>query len=74
MPAMNVFEMVVIIVLITIGAGVINNYIKHRNQAVAEDDEADWQKRLELMEERLRVLEKIVTDRDYELKQKFRDL
>lgn len=71
---MNPFEMVVVIVLISIGAGVINNYIKHRSQSVTSDDSGDWQKRLELMEERLRVLEKIVTDQDYELKQKFRKL
>jgi len=71
---MNPFEMVVIIVLISISAGVINNYFKHKNQSRAATEDGDWQERLEMMEERLRVLEKIVTDRDYELRQKFRDL
>lgn len=72
---MNPFEMVVIIVLIAVGAGVINNYLKHKAESgTGQADPREWMDKLDAMEERIRVLEKIVTDRDYDLKQKFRDL
>jgi len=72
---MNPFEMVVIIVLIAVGAGVINNYLKHKAESgEGQADTREWMSKLDAMEERIRVLEKIVTDRDYDLKQKFRDL
>lgn len=73
---MNTFEMVVLIVLIGVMAGVVNNYIKSRNDAGgAEKGElAERLAKLELLEDRVKTLEKIVTDRDFELKEKFRNL
>jgi len=74
---MNTFEMVVLIVLISVVAGVVNNYIKTRVDAAgaAAGGELDERiGRLELLEERVKILEKIVTDRDFELKEKFRNL
>ena len=73
---MNTFEMVVLIVLIGVMAGVVNNYIKSRNDSGgAEKGElAERLAKLELLEDRVKTLEKIVTDRDFELKEKFRNL
>ena len=64
----NPFSMVVLIVLISVGAGVINNYFKLRasrsSDAAAEDDIARMQSDIDRLAERVRVLEKIVTDKD----------
>ncbi|TFH40612.1 MAG: hypothetical protein E4H01_16295 [Lysobacterales bacterium] len=73
---MNTFEMVVLIVLISVVAGVVNNYIKNRGSMTghgAEEFEARLGQ-LNSLEERVRTLEKIVTDRNFELREKFRDL
>lgn len=66
---MNPFEMVVIIVFIALGAKVISEYLQHRKQAPQPDDD-----RIVRLEERVRVLEQIVTDSGYELRRQFRDL
>ena len=75
---MSVFEFVLAIVLVVMGAGVINNYIKVRAKRQPSDDsvaEAEhYLAQLEALEDRVQVLERIVTDRNYDLKQKFRDL
>lgn len=67
---MNPFEMVVIIVFLAIVAGMFSNWLKHRHSAPARTDE----ERMARLEERVRVLERIVTDSGYELRRKFRDL
>ena len=67
---MNPFEMVVIIVFLSIAAGMFSNWLKHRNpDRPPADDE-----RIVRLEERVRVLERIVTDSGYELRRQFRDL
>ncbi|MDH3399738.1 MAG: hypothetical protein OEM03_02090 [Chromatiales bacterium] len=73
---MNTFEMVVLIVLIGVMAGVVNNYIKSRHDAggAVSGELAERLAKLELLEDRVKTLEKIVTDRDFELKEKFRNL
>jgi len=73
---MNTFEMVVLIVLISVVAGVVNNYIKSRVDAgsVESGELAERLAKLDLLEDRVKTLEKIVTDRDFELKEKFRNL
>lgn len=73
---MNTFEMVVLIVLISVVAGVVNNYIKSRvdSAGAASEELAEKLARLELLEERVQTLERIVTNRDFELKEKFRNL
>ena len=67
---MNPFEMVVIIVFLSIIAGMFSNWLKHRNTGRSPADE----ERIARLEERVRVLERIVTDSGYELRQRFRDL
>ena len=80
---MNPFEMVVIIVVVGCIAGVINNFFKvamHRREddkSAGASREADELRELILkLEDRIRVLERIVTDtggRD-ELRRQFREL
>lgn len=74
---MNPFEMVVAIVVVTFGAGVINNWLKNRNKV--DRSEMDQQlgvrlEQIEKLEERMRVLERIVTDRKYDLNKELHDL
>ena len=67
---MNPFEMVVIIVFLSIVAGMFSTWVKHRHKTPSRADE----ERIARLEERVRVLERIVTDSGYELRRKFRDL
>lgn len=64
---MDVFTFVVIVVLIGCGSGVLNNYLKNQRErersAVSEDATSE----LELLRERVEVLERIVTDEKYHL-------
>ena len=75
---MGPFEMVVLIVLISVGAGVINNYLKVRAtqadeiRSQAEVDEVLAE--VERLKERVRVLEKIITDNDRHLADEIRNL
>ena len=75
---MQVFEFVLAIVFIALAAGVINNIIRVKaKRRVSDDSTADaahYLAQLEALEDRVQVLERIVTDRNYDLKQKFRDL
>jgi len=73
---MNPFEMVVLIVFIAVLGRVLLRFAERRGET---GDEARRQyqergRRLQALEERVAVLERIVTDQGYELKQKFRDL
>jgi hypothetical protein len=61
--------MVVIIVFLGIVAGMFKTYMKHKREAPPADDG-----RIAQLEERVRVLEQIVTDSGYELRRQFRDL
>jgi hypothetical protein len=73
---MGVFEMVVLIVVVGCVTGVVNNFIKTRKDQGGEDLD-DIFSRLEQMddlENRVRVLEAVVTDENYDLKRKFSDL
>lgn len=67
---MGVFEMVTVIVVIGCLTGVINNIIKSRQRnALVKNDELDKAlERINNLEERIRVLETVVTDDRYELK------
>ena len=66
---MHPFEMVVIIVFLALTAKVISQYMRHKSSRPPQDDG-----RIEQLEERVRVLEQIVTDSGYELRRQFRDL
>ena len=72
---MNPFEMTVIIVALAILGGVIKHYFDSRGDIEASSKEQRrLLSRIDEMEERIRVLERIVTDENYELKRQFRNL
>lgn len=71
---MNPYEMVVVIVFLGVVAGVMNNWIKARGQAGENGLGESERRRMDDLEERIRVLEKIVTDRRYDLKEEIRRL
>lgn len=69
---MGPFEMIVLVVLISVGAGVFSKYLKARagNGTMSTEQAA----RLGKLEERVRALEAVVGDSSFELKQKLREL
>lgn len=74
---MNVFEFVLLIILIvTIGRLVERRVGRRRHDAAHGPEELGEVPpgKLEDLEKRVQVLERIVTDQGYELRQKFRDL
>jgi hypothetical protein len=74
---MNAFEFVILIVLIVTIGRIIDKRTgrRHRKEAAGTDATgSETAARLENLEERIRVLENIVTDEGYELRKKFRDL
>ncbi len=73
---MNVFEMVVIIVIVGALARVVSSWLTNRNRNRADEleDILDKLEQLEDLESRVRVLEAVVTDQNYDLKQQFSKL
>ena len=75
---MGQFEMVVLIVAISVGAGVYQTYLKTRaNSAADETTKADvsaLREEVSRLKERVRVLETIVTDKDRALSDEIRRL
>ncbi|NGP52582.1 hypothetical protein [Thioalkalivibrio sp. XN8] len=67
---MHPFELVAIIVFLGIVSKMFSDYMKNKK----ERPPAETDDRIERLEERVRVLEQIVTDSGYELRRKFRDL
>ncbi|MDJ0922429.1 MAG: hypothetical protein QNI84_14970 [Henriciella sp.] len=66
------FTMVVLIVLISVGAGVVNNWLKMRaNSGMDEETRVrmeDLEREVIRLRERVKVLEKITTDKDSHLR------
>ncbi|MCB1691484.1 MAG: hypothetical protein KDI19_01900 [Pseudomonadales bacterium] len=72
---MGVFEMVVIVTLIGCGTGVISEYLKTKRKTAAGNEELDDAlDRIDDLEERVRVLERVVTDHRYDLAQEIDNL
>jgi hypothetical protein len=76
---MNPFEFVITIIALFYGYKLISSWMRSREQSRANDASANegaavMQQRLAQLEERVRVLERIVTDDRFELKQQFKDL
>jgi type II secretory pathway component PulJ len=69
---MGVFEMVIVIVFLSLIGSMYSSWLKHKRK-LQERPPAD-EDRLARLEERVRVLERIVTDSGYELRRQFRDL
>ena len=76
---MNPFEFVITIIVLGLGYKLIAVWMQSRALSRSNDESANasaalMQQRLEQLEERVRVLERIVTDDRFELKQQFKDL
>lgn len=75
---MGPFEMVVLIVAISVGAGVYQTYLKTRaNSRADETTQADvsaMREEIARLKERVRNLETIVTDKDRALAEEIRKL
>jgi hypothetical protein len=73
---MHVFEFALAMVAIVLIFKLIRTAIVHKNAVPRRDDAVNTEllERLNQVEERVRVLERIVTDERYELKQQFKDL
>lgn len=76
---MNPFEFVIIIIVLALVGNVVKSYFESKNHKREADRRAEgladeYQERLRQLEERIRVLERIVTEEQYDLKQRFRNL
>ena len=72
---MNTLFYVVCIVAIVVGADTFNKYLKMKREELKRDPELDESlKKIELLEERIRVLERIVTENKYDLGKEIDDL
>lgn len=75
---MGPFEMVVLIVAISVGAGVYQTYLKTKANARADEttqaDVTSMREEIGKLKERVRVLETIVTDKDRALSEEIRKL
>jgi len=72
---MHFFELILGVVIITTCAGIINNFIKFKTKSTGTRDGIDDRiHKLEDLEERIKVLETIITDQNYDLDQKIKSL
>ena len=74
---MNIYEFVLLIVLIVTVGRLVDRRVgrRHKHSAAAPDGKGTGNSgKLDDLEKRIQVLERIVTDQGYELRQKFRDL
>jgi hypothetical protein len=72
---MNVFEFVLAIIALSFIYRLLAHWMRAKATRPTEDGAAqELQRRLDQVEERVRVLERIVTDDRFDLKQQFKDL
>ena len=73
---MNPFEFVIVIIVLSFIYKLVDVWVKQRVGRPSENHTANsaMLQRLGEVEERVRVLERIVTDERYDLKQQFKDL
>jgi membrane protein implicated in regulation of membrane protease activity len=76
---MNPFEFVLLILILAFGYSLLSTWMKQRRveqRRAAREAEAneDLLGRLAQLEERVKVLERIVTDERFDLRQQFREL
>jgi hypothetical protein len=72
---MGITEMVVVIVIVSCLAGVANRYLKNKHaQTVQYSPDEETSDRLSELENRIQVLEKIITDNKYNLEQEIDQL
>ncbi len=71
----SVFVFVLCIVAIVMTAGVIQTYIKHEKKLPETDNDPDEMlETIDRLEKRIQVLERIITEKDVDLKQRIDDL
>jgi hypothetical protein len=70
------FEFLIVVVALSFGYKLIAAWMRNRAQSRPTDEPANAAllERLSQLEERVRVLERIVTDERFDLKQQFKDL
>ena len=72
---MHFYQLILGIVIVTTFAGVINNFMKFKTKSrEALSGMDDRIHKLEDLEERIKTLETIVTDQNYDLDQKIKSL
>lgn len=75
---MNPFEFVIAIIAIVFIYKLVSMRINHRHllnvRGTDDADRAAWQQKLDQLEERVKVLERIVTDDKYDLKRQIEEL
>ncbi len=81
---MQVFEMVAIIVIFGVIGEMFRNYLKYKQgrsdfdgdklTGLVRDSDSRHKQKTAQLEERIKVLERIVTDKNYDLKKQFDDL
>ena len=68
---------IVLIVMVVMGFVTMQSWLRHRNKAIESGGQAaaeDMMARIDVLEERIRVLERIVTERNIDLKQQIDEL
>jgi hypothetical protein len=68
------FEFVIVIVLLSFIFKLLNAWLSKPKHPAEDPAKGLMLQRLEQLEERVRVLERIVTDERFDLKQQFKDL
>ncbi|HFB66930.1 MAG TPA: hypothetical protein ENJ60_15465 [Aeromonadales bacterium] len=72
---MNLWEFVTVVSIVGILAGVYQTWIKeNKAKGVSAEESMNQQKQIDNLEERVKVLEAIVTDSKYDLNQKIDQL
>ena len=71
---MDVFIMIVLIVLIGCGAGVLTEHFKTKRKELEQSGGDEVFEELEILRERVEVLEKIVTDERFHLEREISQL
>ena len=72
---MQVFEMVTLIVLIVVSGRIIQQVFNLKEKGRSQPDlSQQYSQQIAQLEERVKVLEAIVSDGNYDLKKKFADL
>ena len=72
---LNVFEFVIILVIAVLAFRLWETKIKHKKPVTEEpEEEGKLQSQLSDLENRIEVLERIVTDSQYDLNRQFKDL
>ena len=71
---LNVFEFVIILVIAVLAFQLWETKIKHKKTVTEDAEDGKLQSQLTDLESRIEVLERIVTDSQYDLNRQFKDL